>query len=91
MLRCKGSRFRWYPTRACQVWWRYACLTSEYRFYNVSQTLVCSTSVPFIKDRCGDITDVNNYRGIAISSVISSVISNVLELVLLDRIEHVSN
>ena len=49
----------------------------------VPHQFLLSVIVPIIKDRCGDIPDVNNYRGIAMSSVISKV----LELVLLDRIE----
>ena len=48
----------------------------------VPHQFLLSVIVPIIKDRCGDITDVNSYRGIAISSVISKV----LELVLLNRI-----
>ena len=49
----------------------------------VPHQFLSSVIVPIIKDRCGDITDVYNYRDIAISSLISKV----LELVLLDRIE----
>ena len=49
----------------------------------VPHQFLSSVIVPIIKDRCGDITDMNNYRGIAISSVKSKV----LDLVLLDRIE----
>ena len=49
----------------------------------VPHQFLSSVAFLIIKERCEDTTDVNNYRGIAISSVISKV----LELVLLDRIE----
>ena len=49
----------------------------------VAQQFLSSFIVPIIKDRCGDITDVNNYRGVTICLLISKVI----DLVLLDRME----
>ena len=54
-------------------------LTMFFRHLFVPHQFLSSVMVPVIKNRCGDITDVNNYGGIAISKV--------LELVLLDQIE----
>ena len=41
--------------------------------------------VPIVKEKRGDVTDVDNYRGIAISSVTSKL----LEIVLLQRLQNI--
>ena len=38
--------------------------------------------MPVVKDKSGDSTDVNNYRGISVSSVVPKV----LEMVLIERL-----
>ena len=40
--------------------------------------IINSVIIPLIKDKCGDHTDKNNYRPIALSSIISKVFEHIL-------------
>ena len=42
-----------------------------------------SVIVPLVKNKCGDLSDKNNYRPIALSSIVSKV----FEKVILERLE----
>ena len=42
-----------------------------------------SVIIPLVKNKCGDLSDKNNYRPIAISCIISKVVENII----LHRIE----
>jgi len=39
---------------------------------------MASVIVPLIKDKCGDVTDVNNYRAIAISCAFSKIFESLI-------------
>ena len=49
------------------------CFKSYMIHAHVSSELLISTMVPLIKDKLGDITSSNNYRSIAISSVVLKI------------------
>ena len=55
------------------------CLMYEY----LPPSLCEATIIPLVKSKIGDLTDVNNYRAIAISPAIS----NIFESILFCRIE----
>ena len=46
-------------------------------------SLIESCIIPLVKNRCGDLTDQNNYRPVALANILSKV----FELVLLSRLE----
>ena len=50
-----------------------SCLKCFIKHAHVSDFLLLSTMVPIIKDKLGDITSSNNYRSIAISSLILKI------------------
>ena len=49
------------------------CLQSYINHGHVSDILLISTMVPLVKDKLGDLTSSNNYRSIAISSLIMKI------------------
>ena len=54
------------------------CLKSYMTHSHVSDILLISSLVPIIKDKLGDITSSNNYRSIAISSLIMKLFDQVI-------------
>ena len=40
--------------------------------------MINSVIIPLIKNKCGDQTDKNNYRPIALSSIISKVLEHII-------------
>ena len=46
--------------------------------------MMCTTIIPLLKDKVGDITNKNNYRPIALATVVSKII----ERIILQRYEH---
>ena len=40
--------------------------------------MINSVNIPLIKNKCGDQTDINNYRPIALSSIISKVFDHII-------------
>ena len=57
-----------------------ACLKHGF----LPDSMIHTILVPIIKDKTGDVTSKNNYRPIALASVISKI----FEVVLLNRCEH---
>ena len=47
--------------------------TCKFKHCYIPQCMINSVIMPLIKNKCGDQTDKNNYRPIALSSIISSV------------------
>ena len=37
-----------------------------------------TTIIPLVKNRCADLSDINNYRPVAIANVLSKVFENIL-------------
>ena len=54
------------------------CFKSYLIHGHVSRFLLISSMVPLIKDKLGDVTDSNNYRSIAISSLIMKIFDLVI-------------
>ena len=54
------------------------CFKSYIVHAHVSEFLLISTLVPIIKDKLGDITSSNNYRSIAISSLVMKIFDLVM-------------
>ena len=48
----------------------------------MSQSMINSIIVPLIKNKCGNLTDKNNYRPIALSSITYKVFEHILLLIL---------
>ena len=40
--------------------------------------MMCTTIIPLLKDKVGDITDTNNYRPIALATVVSKIIERII-------------
>ena len=60
------------------------CLTSFFVHGYLPQSLLTVILVPVIKDKAGNINSINNYRPIALASIMSKIIEHII----LDRIEH---
>ena len=41
-----------------------------------------STMIPLVKNKCGDLSDLNNYRAIALSSALSKILETLLAVFL---------
>ena len=54
---------------------------------HISLTLMISTLIPLVKDKLGDITANNNYRSIALSSLIVKVFDWVVLLLFSDDLK----
>ena len=54
------------------------CLQSYVNHGHVSDFLLILTMVPIVKDKLGDLTSSNNYRSIAISSLIMKIFDNAI-------------
>ena len=52
----------------------------------MSSILVVSTVIPLIKDKLGDVSSSNNYRSIALSSLILKVFDWVIPLLFGDKL-----
>ena len=52
--------------------------TCMFKHCYIPQCMINSVIVPLIKNKCGDQTDKNNYRPIALSSIISKVFEHVI-------------
>lgn len=59
------------------------CFTCMFKHSYMPQLMLDSVIIPLVKNRCGDLSDKNNYRPIALSSVLSKV----FETVILQRLE----
>ena len=44
----------------------------------LTKLFICSSFVPIVKNKSGDLTDVNNYRAIAISNSCTKILESVL-------------
>ena len=56
----------------------YVCFTCMFKHCYLPISMLDSVIVPLVKNRNGDLSDKNNYRPIALSSVISKVFENVI-------------
>ena len=52
--------------------------TCMFKHCYIPQCMINSVIIPLIKNKCGDQTDKNNYRPIALSSIISKVFEHVI-------------
>jgi hypothetical protein len=59
------------------------CFNTCFSHGSIPMRLLDTFIIPVLKNKCGDITDQNNYRPIAITNVLSKV----LELLILERCE----
>ena len=60
------------------------CFTCMFKHSFIPSSMLNSVIIPLVKNKCGDLSDKNNYRPIALSSIISKV----LERIILSRLEH---
>ena len=54
------------------------CFTSMFKHCYMPQSMINSVIIPIIKNKSGDFTDKNNYRPIALSSIISKVFEHTI-------------
>ena len=54
------------------------CFTFMFKIRYIPQSMIISVTIPIIKNKFGDITDKNNYRPIALCSVISIVFEHII-------------
>ena len=54
------------------------CFTSMFKHCYMPQSMINSVIIHIIKNKSGDITDKNNYRPIALCSVISIVFEHII-------------
>ena len=59
------------------------CFTCMLKHSYLPHAMLDSVIIPLVKNKCGDLSDKNNYRPIAISCIISKVFENII----LHRIE----
>ena len=52
--------------------------TCMFKHCYIPQCMINSVIIPLIKNKCGDHTDKNNYRLIALSSIISKVFEHII-------------
>ena len=52
--------------------------TCMFKHCYIPQCMINSVIIPLIKNKCGDQTDKNNYKPIALSSIISKVFEHVI-------------
>ena len=69
----------------------YEHLASLFRFYlihgHISVILMLATLIPLVKDKLGDITSSDNYRSIAISSLVLKILDWIIILLYGDRLQ----
>ena len=56
------------------------CYTCMFKHSYMPQSMINSIIVPLVKNRCGNLTDKNNYRLIALSSITSKVFEHIILL-----------
>ena len=56
------------------------CYTCMFKHSYMPQSMINSIIVPLVKNRCGNLTDKNNYRPIALSSITSIVFEHIILL-----------
>ena len=56
------------------------CYTCMFKHSYMPQSMINSIVVPLVKNRCGNLTDKNNYRPIALSSITSKVFEHIILL-----------
>ena len=61
--------------------------TCMFKHCRIPQYMINSVSISLIKNKCGDQTDKNNYRPIALSSIISKVFEHIHLHVIAERLE----
>ncbi len=59
------------------------CFSCMFKHSYIPSSMLDSVIVPLVKNKCGDLSDKNNYRPIALSSIVSKV----FEKVILERLE----
>ena len=56
------------------------CYTCMFKHSYMSQPMINSIVVPLVKNKCGNLTDKNNYRSIALSSITSKIFEHIILL-----------
>ncbi len=56
------------------------CFTCMFKHSYLPPAILDSVIVPLVKNKCGDLSDKNNYRPIALSSIISKVFEKIILL-----------
>ena len=56
------------------------CYTCMFKHSYMPQSMINSIIVPLVKNRCGNLTDNNNYKPIALSSITSKVFEHIILL-----------
>ena len=56
------------------------CYTCMFKHSYMPQSMIYSIIVPLVKNQCGNLTDKNNYRPIALSSITSKVFEHIILL-----------
>ena len=54
------------------------CFTSMFKHCYMPQSMINTVIIPIIKTKSGDFTDKNNYRPIALSSIVSKVFEHTI-------------
>ena len=60
--------------------------TCMFKHCYIPQCMINSVIIPLIKNKCGDQTDKNNYRPIALSSIISKVFEHIISFKLIYKL-----
>ena len=56
------------------------CFTCMFKHSYLPSALLDSVIIPLVKNKCGDLSDISNYRPIAISCIVSKIFENVILL-----------
>ena len=56
------------------------CFTCMFKHSYLPSAMLDSVIIPLVKNKCGDLSDISNYRPIAISCIVSKIFENVILL-----------
>ena len=56
------------------------CFTCMFKHSYLPSAMLDSVIIPLVKNKCGDVSDISNYRPIAISCIVSKIFENVILL-----------
>ena len=56
------------------------CFTCMFKHSYLPSAMLDSVIIPLVKNKCGDLSDISNYRPIAVSCIVSKIFENVILL-----------
>ena len=54
------------------------CFTCMFKHSYLPSAILDSVIMPLVKNKCGDLPDISNYRPIAISCIVSKILGNII-------------